>query len=226
MAYPLQGSNEKDKTYFGLFVGQTKDNHISSQYHDCSVVGILFSYAAENYGQQYAISLTALLVASIAAVATLLSLSWARDIVRPFLSHFGIEVTLDGTGKDYVSIAFSIQNSGSLPATDIDVDIDFFDDAEEVTENNSSSKFAPATKLPTTPMILPNNDYTSEYTLDLKDRNDVELWENIRKGKTKVRLRIRYKSLGRKHLTIQTERISRPLRGKSLWVPIPPQKWV
>jgi hypothetical protein len=186
-----------------------------------------FSYISETYGQQYAISLTALLVASIATVAALLSLRWARDTVRPFLALFGIKFTSNGVGKDYASVEFNIKNSGSLPATDVDVDVDFFDYDEEVTENNSSSKFAPANKLPTTPMMIPNNDYVSVYTFDLKDRNDVELWENIGKGKTKVRLQIRYKSLGRQHLTIQTERISKSLRGKSLeWVPIPPQKWV
>ncbi len=186
-----------------------------------------FSYITETYGQQYAISLTALLVAIVAAVATLLSLSWSRDTVRPFLSLFGVKIKLDSIGKDRVSIEFSIKNSGSLPATDVDVDIDFFSHDEEVTDNNSSSKFAPATKLPVTPMLIPYNDYISVYTFDLKDRDDVELWENIRKGKTKVRLRIRYKSLGRKHLTIQTEQISRLHRGKDFeFVPIPPQNWV
>jgi hypothetical protein len=188
--------------------------------------GLLFSHAVEKYGQQYAISLTALLVASIAAVATLFSLRWSRDTVRPFLSLPGAEFSPD-IGEDYVIIQISIRNSGSLPATDVDVDMDFFAHDEEVTEKNRSSKFTTHTKSSLKPMILPNSHFTWRYELNLKDRNHAELWQNIINGKIKFRLRIRYESLGRKHLTIQTERIQKPQLGRGLvLVPIPPQKWV
>lgn len=187
--------------------------------------GLFYSYSKEKYDQQYAIFLTALLVASIAAVANLLSLQWSRDTIRPFLSlntnaiHAEVEA-------GYVRIEFTIFNSGSLPATEMDVDIDFFASDEEVTEDNLSGKYSSATKSTLTPMILPNNNYIAEYIFDLKNKDDLKLWEDTKQGNVIVRLRISYQSLSRKHVTIQTERIcGYPWEKGLIFEPIPPQKW-
>ncbi len=187
--------------------------------------GLFYLYSKEEYDQQYAISLTALLVASIATVANLLSLQWSRDTIRPFLFHFPDTIQTEQV-KTNMRISFKIHNSGSLPATNIEVDIDFFASNEEVTEDNISNRFMLATKLPITPMLLPNCNYTADYILNLKDKNDLEQWNAFSQGKAKVRLRISYESQGRKHTTIQTEEICKPeWENRLVFTPIPPQKW-
>ena len=187
--------------------------------------GLFYSFVAEQYGQQYSISLTALLVASIAAVANLLSLKWSRGTIRPFLSLNTNTIRAEPSG-DYVNIEFGIHNSGSLPATDIEVDIDFFANDEAVTEDNLSNKYPPAKKSALTIMILPNNDFTAEFVIDLKNKDDSGLWDNFKDGNVIVRLRIFYESLSRKHVTIQTEKICRqPWEKDLVFVPISPQKW-
>lgn len=187
--------------------------------------GYFYSWLQDIYGHLFPIALTALLVASIAAISNLLSLQWSRNTVRPFLFFGGGTVRVDASG-DYMTIPFRIYNSGSLPATNVDVDIDFFACEEEVTEDNLGSRFSPASVLSARTMILPNSDFTNRYILDLKDSNDSELWKHIEQGQVKVRLRISYESLGRKHATIQTQQISSPAWDKGLaLLPIPPQTW-
>lgn len=187
--------------------------------------GFFYSYSSEKYGQQYSIMLTALLIASIAAVANLLSLQWSRDTVRPFLFHPADTIQPEQV-KTNMKISFKIHNSGSLPATNIEVDIDIFASDEEVTEDNISNRFKPATALPIMPMLLPNSHYTATYILNLKDKDDLAQWEAFNQGKAKVRLRISYESMNRKHVTIQTEELSKPeWESRVVFAPIPPQKW-
>ena len=186
--------------------------------------GCFYSFAVEHYGHQYAIALTALLVASIATIGTLLALKWTRDTVRPFISSFGT-IPISHT-PDTVTLTFKMQNSGSIPGSDVHTDIDFFDEDEEVTEDNVSKRYQPPNRQSSYGLMLPNDIHYEKYILDLTDKDDVELWENITEGKVKLRLRTMYESLGRKHLTIQTERIVKLKGQKELQlIPFPPQKW-
>ena len=130
--------------------------------------------------------------------------------------------------KAHVTLTLKIQNSGSLPASDIHVNIDFFDKDEEVTEDNRSSQYPQAIRQWSSelPLVFPNRFYYQDYILDLDESSDVELWDNIRSGKAKFRLCIKYASLGRKHETIQTELLAKPDWKEGLiLVPVPPQKW-
>ncbi len=187
----------------------------------------LLVWTAETYNIPLAISLLAVTVATVATIATLLSLQWTRDTIRPFLyMTAGGTITPYEVMERYTVFPFNISNSGSLPATRVNVDIDFFSHKEEVTEDNNSSIFKIATKGTETPMILPNDNYISEYVLDMHDTNDHKLLDCIKQGKAKVRFRISYESLDRKHFTIQTFEISKsPWEKKPSFVPIPPQKW-
>jgi hypothetical protein len=187
-------------------------------------------WVAKTYDITLAISLGALAVATVAAISNLLSLKWSRDTIRPFLScqhgHVITNIVTDKAGSEHVNIPFRICNSGSLPATNINTDIHFFEHDEEVSDSNRSNKFEIATKIPIEPMLLPNAEYIVSYILDLPKSNDAMLWENIKKGTVKVRIKISYGCLGRRFLTIQTEEISRPDYEKGLvFVPVQPQKW-
>ncbi|MBA7696497.1 hypothetical protein ES703_105146 [subsurface metagenome] len=186
----------------------------------------------------YAIVCLSVVVASIAAlnsmfasvsahdslVTTQESLELTRNSIRPFLYAFG---PIDPkTSKSHVKFTFTIHNSGSLPANDVKTDIQFFDKDEEVTEGNSSSKYAKPTADPVSPILFPNDDIYLKYSFDLKDANDAKLWKNMQNGKIKYRARITYTSLGRKHETIQTVELLKQAGEKGLARhPIPPQKW-
>jgi hypothetical protein len=183
-----------------------------------------YCFIEEHYGHQYAIALTALLVASIAAIGTWLSLKWTRDTIRPFLYTAG-SINVEKVGE-HRNLVFNIQNSGSLPGEDVQTEIDFFDEDEEVTEENLSNKYVPPTRETAHSILFPNSSYYEKYILDLNQKNDLELWDNIGKGKTKCRVRIMYKSLGREHVTITTEKLEkREWEETIVTTPIPPQKW-
>lgn len=152
------------------------------------------------------------------------SLELTRNAIRPFISSSGM-IPISYT-PDTVTLTFNIQNSGSIPGNDVYTHIDFFDEDEEVTEDNLSNKYPPPNRQSSYGIMLPNDIHYEKYILDLKDKGDLELWENIEKGKVKFRLRIMYKSFGRKHLTLQTEKIVKLKGQKELQlIPDVPQKW-
>ena len=166
----------------------------------------------------------AVIFAGISALTANRSLELTRNSIRPFLYTAG-SINVERVGK-YITLALNIQNSGSLPGENVHVDIDFFDEDEEVTEENPSNRYAPPTREPEFPLLFPNSDYYEKYVLNLEQKNDLELWNNIEKGKTKCRVRIMYKSPGRKHITIQTEKlVKREWEENIVTTPIPPQKW-
>jgi len=186
--------------------------------------GFFYSWVVVKYGHQYAISISALLVASIAAVGTLLSLKWTRETIRPFLSFSG-DVKVDKT-QYWVTLTFTIENSGSLPASDIYTEIDFFNENEEVTKDNLSSKYPPLKRRPEVTMVFPNKPTYANYALDLRDIADKELWQDISNGKVTVRLRIRYKNMSKEYITIQTEKVEKLEQARQVQlIPSFPQKW-
>jgi hypothetical protein len=179
----------------------------------------------------YAIVCVSVIVASVAALNSMFasvaahdSLELTRNSLRPFLYIAG-SIGIKGVGK-FIRLTFTIQNSGSLPAEDVNADIDFFYEDEEVTEDNLSRKYQLPTREPVFSLVFPNSSYYPRYILNLQDENDLELWQNIQQGKTACRVRITYKSLGRKHLTIETEKLAKQEWEENLiTTPIPPQKW-
>jgi hypothetical protein len=172
----------------------------------------------------YIIPIAALIVASIAAIGTLISLKLTRDTIRPFL-YMAESIKIRGLRK-YRTMVFNIKNSGSLPAEDVNVAIHFFGEDEKVTEENSSSRYRPPKAKSAPTIVFPNSDYYQNYVLDLEKAKESELWNNIIRGKIKCRVRIIYSSLGRKHTTIQTKAVVKREAEEDVVVKaIPPQKW-
>lgn len=152
------------------------------------------------------------------------SLELTRKMIRPFLTLSDV-IPVDKV-RDNVTLTFKIHNSGSLPASDAHTDIDFFGEGEEVTEDNLSTKYQRPKRMYEYSLVFPNHHYYEVYILNLKDTNDLDLWENIRNGKVKFRLRIMYTGLGNEYITIQTEHITKPeWEDKLQLLPVLPQKW-
>jgi len=190
-----------------------------------AILLILVGLIWQRSGYTYATTLLTLIVAGTAAIAAALSLKWAYNTVRPFLSSPGGSTSVNIT-QDTVILTFEIQNTGSMPGSDVYSEIDFFNQDEEVTEDNISTKYLPSTRQSGKLLVFPNNSYYEKYILNLNDKGDKELWENITIGKVKFRIRIMYSGFGRKFITIQTEQVVK-LKGEETLqtVPVPPQKW-
>jgi len=186
----------------------------------------------------YVIVCVSVVIASIAALnsmfasinardsltATRKSLELTRKMIRPFLSLSDV-IPVSRIGNN-VTLTLKITNSGSLPSNDTHSDIDFFDEDEEVTEDNLSNKYHCPDRTGKYSLVFPNNHYYELCILNLQDKNDVELWENINKGKIKFRLRIMYASFDTEYITIQTEHIAKPEGVTQLQLlPVLPQKW-
>lgn len=129
-----------------------------------------------------------------------------------------------------IKLEFKIENTGSMPASDVHAYIQFFDEDEEVTEDNLSSKYLPPIEQSALEgydclFLLPNHTLLKDCVLDLRQKSHLDLWENINNEKVKVRLRIMYRGVGRKHITIQTGRLLKQIGTELPTTPIVPGKW-
>lgn len=187
-----------------------------------------FAGSRETFGplNSYIFIWLSIIIATVAVINSVFATTLANETQRPWLYMIGGKITATEKGNKYTVLPFILRNSGSLPATNIDSHIDFFANEEELTEDNASRVFEVPTRGEETPMLLPNDTYTDEFVLDIQNPNDAQLLDCIKQGKTKVRFRISYESLSRKHLTIQTDRLSKLEWQEDLaLIPIPPQKW-
>lgn len=187
-----------------------------------------FAGSRETFGplNSYIFIWLSIIIATMAAINSIFATTLANETQRPWLYMIGDKVTPDERNNRYTALPFILSNSGSLPATNIHCDIDFFANEEKVTEDNKSRVFEVAIKREEPPMLLPNGTYTEQYVLDIQNPNDLRLLDCMKQGKAKVRFRISYESLSRKHLTIQTDELSQlELEENPTFKPIPPQKW-
>lgn len=152
------------------------------------------------------------------------SLELTRNAIRPFVSSVGT-IPVSYTA-DTITLTFQIINSGSIPASNVNTLIDFFDKDEEVKVDNLSNKYLPPNRQSGYSLMLPKNMHYEKFILDMKDKGDIQLWQNIQRGEVKLRLRTTYESLGRKHGTIQTNQIVKLKGQKDLQlIPVLPQEW-
>lgn len=198
-----------------------------------AIWGFFYSFAVEKYGHQYAISLTAMLVASIAAIGTLLSLQWTRNTIRPFLSFDGT-IKLGGSDREK-TLAFLISNTGSMPANDVRIRVDVFGIDESINLNNLSNRYegffdTEEENTKEEMVLFPNQNWHTVYNANLTRSKDKALWEGLLSSKVKLRITIWYSSFGRKHKTVQTlafDELSLSSDGKHFHgISIEPQKWV
>ena len=187
-----------------------------------------FAGSRETFGplNSYIFIWLSIIIATMAVINSTFATTLANETQRPWLYIIGGKVTAYERNNRYTVLPFILSNSGSLPATNVYCNIDFFANEEKITEDNKSRVFEVAVKGEETPMLLPNGTYTEEYVLDIQNPNDRQLLDCIKQGKTKVRFCISYESLSRKHLTIQTyELFQRKWEENLAFIPIAPQKW-
>ncbi len=194
------------------------------------ILVILFSllvpYLWTTLGEERFISIAALAFAGVAAIVNILSLIFIGQSIRPFVSSPGGTHSIHIKQK-YVMIEFKIQNTGSVPANNVQTDIDFFHENEEVTEDNLSTVYHPSVNQEDKHFILfPNSICVVLFTLNLSDDNDMQLGKDMTQGQAKYRLRITYRNFGRKHKTIQTQQLAKiELEDNTQAQPISPQFW-
>lgn len=168
-----------------------------------ALIGLYWIYYSYNkYEFDVFILYSALIAASIAAWAALMSFKHARDTVRPFLSFKGT-INVGNT-----TLAFPITNTGSMPANDITFRVDAFGIKEAVGLKNISKKYTgffvkPIVEAELTLIIFPNQTW-QQVLGPLQEDKYSEWWSLLIKGELKLRISIKYKSLKREHITIQT----------------------
>ena len=156
------------------------------------------------------------------------SLELTRAMQRPFLAWKASPLV--NITPDMIKLEFKIENTGSMPASDVHAYVQFFDEDERVTDDNLSSKYPPLIEQSVVEgydcfFLLPSHTLIKDCVLDLRQKNHLDLWENIKNEKVKVRLRIMYKGVGRKHVTIQTGHLLKQIGTELLTTPIVPQEW-
>lgn len=164
-------------------------------------------------------------LAVVALIVASISLDWATTTMRPYVSHSG-NIAIKKNPND-ITIDFPVLNSGRIPANDVRIETDLFDINEEVTENNASKKYPGAnTVAPLISVLFPNTTYYLNYIIYVNKELGKKLWDDILVGQVNFRFRIKYKSYGREHLTIQTEQLG-PIKGVPYpqMTPLGLQKW-
>jgi hypothetical protein len=148
------------------------------------------------------------ILAMVALIVASISLDWATTTMRPYVSRSGdIQIK---QSSDYLTIEYQLLNSGRIPASNVSIETNLFgiNEKEEVTEDNASKKYPGANDVaPLISVLFPNNKYCLNYTINLKEKLGGKLRDDILAGQVIFRLRIKYRSYGREHLTIQTEQL-------------------
>ena len=184
------------------------------------VVTALLAWRMREWPIESVLAYVAIIVAAMAALASVLSLKWARDTIRPFLFATGKYKTLDVT-PEKVPISFTLRNSGTLPGTISKWEVAVFEANEKVTESNVGKTYRFRTEMGHGRIIFPNQEYEMEVPFDLKKPADKAVWDDFYNGKLIFRIAVQYKSLGRTHKTGQSFYINEEMNS----CPIEPQWW-
>jgi len=208
-----------------------------------TIVGLLvgaavifwISYIYQHYPFIEFLSHFALMVATIAALAALLSLKYTRDTVRPFLSFSGT-INLGGTPQE-LTLAFPVTNTGSMPADNVKLTIDPFGTGERISLDNVSKKYERFLELENEVSeealtLFPNQTWQCVVNTDLTRQTNKQLYHGMLGGHVKLRITITYSSFGRKHKTIHTVAFDKLSFHKGdghsylHGISVEPQKWI
>ena len=177
------------------------------------------------------ISSIAAIVASITAWLALRSLNMTeealtltRSTIRPYLALQPGEVS-PKHGKNTISLAFQVKNTGSVPANLVAADIVYFGDDEVIEEDNQSKHYKKEEEKPKEAVIFPGAVYNLEHIFDMRNVIEKKVIDDMTLGKVKLRCRLKYGAKEMEYITVQTERLERVERGGLRRIPIQPQRW-
>jgi len=187
-------------------------------------MGILYNTNLERFYWEapFLVSSITAIFAGIAAILATQALGLTRSTTRPFLALQPGEASAESKGH-VVTQEVSIMNTGSLPANILTAELTFFGEDEEITEDNVSKQYPKQSEPPRNVVVFPNYAYHLVHSFDLSREIERRLFENMRKGKVKWRVRITYRGQEIEYMTVQTERIEKEEAGKLMRIPIPPQ---
>ena len=129
------------------------------------------------------------------------------------------------TSENVVTLHFTVKNTGTLPATNVNTYVDFFQKNEEITENNRSRKYSPITTKSEAAMVFPNQSVGGNIGLKISNTDDKQLWEDIVHNEVNLRISIQYKGISQEYITVQAVKIETGMEGKQIHlIPVTPQK--
>ena len=158
-------------------------------------------------GLQYAVAVSALVVAFVACIVNLASTNVMLRSVRPFVGVLGpITLVPEGTG---LKVRFRIANRGTVPAEDVQTSVAFFEPNEPVTPGGEGTFYQPpkSTNQGISECLFPSAECVHVIALDSGDTSEAAAINAIRQANLKMRIGIRYSASGRHFHTVQTLRL-------------------
>lgn len=164
------------------------------------------------------------IVACISIWVAVQSLKLTQNVMRPFLALQAGTVP-SKIIEQTVIFEYHVKNTGSVPANVVSVDMQYFDDAEVIEEDNTSKHYEGESKTPEGVVIFPGAVYNFELSIDLSKSGGKKLLDGMMNGKVKLRFGVKYRAQGLEYLTIQTEELLKAEEGEGGRRPIQPQRW-
>jgi len=172
----------------------------------------------------FLVSIIVIFLACISVWVAVQSLKLTRNVMRPFLALQASEVSPKEVQQKVV-FEFHVKNTGSVPANVVTIEMQFFDDAEVIEEDNTSKHYYKGRhETPEGVVIFPGAVYNFEKWIDRSNSIGKKLLEDMMNGEVKLRFRVKYRAQGMDYITVQTEKLKAEA-GALTRLPIQPQRW-
>ena len=172
----------------------------------------------------FLISSIVIILACISVWVTVQSLKLTQNVMRPFLALQAGQVSSKKIQQTAI-FEYHVKNTGSVPANVVTMEMEFFDDAEVIEEDNTSKHYHGEQWTPVGAVIFPGAVCNFNMTIDLSKSGGKKLVDGMMNGKVKLRFRVKYRAQGMEYLTVQTEKLSKAEEGVGGRLPIEPQRW-
>ena len=172
----------------------------------------------------FLISSIVVILACISVWVTVQSLKLTQNVMRPFLALQAGQVPSKKI-QQTVIFEYHVGNTGSVPANVVTMEMEFFDDAEVIEEDNTSKHYPGEQWTPVGVVIFPGAVCNFNVVIDLSKSGGKKLLDGMMNGKVKLRFRVKYRAQGMEYLTVQTEKLSKAAEGVGGRLPIQPQRW-
>lgn len=164
------------------------------------------------------------IIACISVWVAVKSLKLTQNVMRPFLALQAGTVN-PKIIEERMIFEYHVKNTGSVPANVVTVDMQYFDDAEVIEEDNKSKHYEGESRTPEGVVIFPGSVYDVVMEIDLSKSGSRKLIDEMMNGTVKLRFGVKYRAQGMEYLTVQTEKLLKAEEGVGGRLPIQPQRW-